>query len=76
MDHPNTPEPGSEEYLKHYPPPTTKAKIQGAVEFCEAMDIPYSKADVFRFFKVSKPAGWKALAECENEDTRQQSKHS
>ena len=74
MDRPNTPEPDSEEYRKHYPSPTTKAKIQGAVEFCEAMNIPYSKADVFRFFKVTNTAGWKALAEGAK-TSRQKSKH-
>lgn len=48
MERPNTPEPDSEESRMHYPTPA-KTKIQGAVEFCDAMGLPYYKADVFVF---------------------------
>ena len=44
----------------HYPTPT-KAKIQGAVEFCDRMGILYFKKDVFRTFNMSHHAGWRAL---------------
>ena len=33
-----------------------KTKIRDAIEFCEAMNIPYFKSDVFRVFDVSKRA--------------------
>jgi len=39
----------------------TKAKIQGAIEFCERMNIPYYKNDVFRTFNVSKRQGYEML---------------
>jgi hypothetical protein len=44
----------------HFPTPT-KAKIQGAVEFCDRMGIPHYKEDVFRTFNVSHATGWRAL---------------
>ena len=42
-------------------PTPNKAKIQGAVEFCEAMGISYYKEDVFRVFNVSRQQGYKYL---------------
>ena len=39
----------------------TKAKVQGAVEFCERMGIPYYKNNVFRMFNVSKTRGYEML---------------
>ena len=60
MERPNTAEPNSSESRMHYPTPT-KAKIQGAVEFCDRMGILYFKKDVFRTFNVSHHAGWRAL---------------
>lgn len=38
-----------------------KTKIRDAIEFCEAMNIPYFKSDVFRVFDVSKRADWQSL---------------
>jgi len=45
---------------KHHDTPT-KAKVQGAIEFCERMNIPYYKNDVFRTFGVSKNQGYQML---------------
>lgn len=42
---------------KHNDTPT-KAKIQGAVEFCEAMGFDYYKEDVFRHFKTERTRGY------------------
>jgi hypothetical protein len=42
-------------------PTPNKAKIQGAVEFCERMNIPYYKEDVFRTFGVSRQRGYEIL---------------
>ena len=42
-------------------PTPNKAKIQGAVEFCEAMEISYYKEDVFRVFNISRQQGYKYL---------------
>lgn len=56
MERPSTPIPSSVESRKDYPTPT-KAKIQGAVEFCDKIDLPYFKEDVFRTFNVSYHAG-------------------
>lgn len=44
----------------HHDTPT-KAKVQGAVEFCDRMGIPYHKEDVFRTFNVSHRRGWDML---------------
>ena len=38
-----------------------KAKIQGAIEFCQNMKIPFFKADVFRTFNVSHFTGYRIL---------------
>lgn len=43
-----------------YPTPT-KAKIQGAIEFCDKMGIKYHTKDVFRVFGVSRPSGYRLL---------------
>ncbi len=42
-------------------PTTTRAKIRGTVEFCDAKKIPYFKTDVFRFFGVSHNRGYEYL---------------
>ena len=39
----------------------TKAKVQGAIEFCERMGVPYYKNDVFRTFNVSKTRAYEML---------------
>lgn len=54
------------DYQHHDTP--TKAKIQGAVEFCEKQGIPFFKEDVFRTFGVSHAKGYKILNE--NESSR------
>ena len=46
--------------LRHYETPT-KAKVQGAVEFCQKMGIPFFKADVFRTFNVEQRRGHELL---------------
>lgn len=45
---------------KHHDTPT-KAKVQGAVEFCEKQGIPFFKEDVFRTFGVSHARGYEYL---------------
>lgn len=60
MERLNTPKPTFSESQMHYPTPT-KSKIQGAVEFCDAMNLPYFKEDVFRVFNISHHAGWRAF---------------
>ena len=39
----------------------TKAKVQGAVEFCQKMGIPFFKEDVFRTFGVTRRRGYEFL---------------
>lgn len=58
---PRTP-PENRENHGHYFTPA-RAKVRGAVEFCERMGIPYVKADVFRTFKVSHSQGYEFLHE-------------
>ena len=53
MNRATTPVLKSHEAQTHHPTPT-RAKIQGAVEFCDAMKISYFKEDVFRVFGTSK----------------------
>ena len=60
MNKATTPVLESHEAQTHHPTPT-RAKIQGAVEFCDAMKIPYFKEDLFRVFATSKQTGWKML---------------
>ncbi len=55
---PRTMEP--EDHYNHHDTPT-KAKVQGAIEFCERMNIPYFKNDVFKTFGVSKHQGYQML---------------
>ena len=47
---------------KHIETPT-KAKIQGAVEFCEKQGIYYHKEDGFRTFGVERTRGYAYLRE-------------
>ena len=47
---------------KHIETPT-KAKIQGAVEFCEKQGISYHKEDVIRTFDVERTRGYAYLRE-------------
>lgn len=62
MNRATTPVLGEHEIHTHHPTPT-RAKIQGAIEFCEAMNIFYFKQDVCRVFDVIKQAGWQMLTE-------------
>jgi len=55
---PRTMEP--EDHYNHHDT-STKAKVQGAIEFCEQMNIPYFKSDVFKTFRVSKHQGYQML---------------
>jgi hypothetical protein len=48
------------EFEKHHPT-LNKAKIQGVVEFCEKMKIPYHKEDVFRTFNVPRETEYRIL---------------
>ena len=54
---------------KHTDTPT-KAKTQGAVEFCEKQGIPYFKEDVFRTFGVERTRGYAYLREGESSRRR------
>ncbi|RTE68577.1 hypothetical protein BHE90_017048, partial [Fusarium euwallaceae] len=40
-----------------------KARVKGAIEFLEYHGLPYKKEEVFEFFDVSRPAGYKLLHE-------------
>lgn len=51
----------------HYITPT-RAKIRGAVQFCEKMEIEYFKEDVFRAFDVFSRQGWDFL--CDDSSSR------
>lgn len=62
MDRHITPVLEAHEAQTHHPIPT-RVKIQGAIEFCEAMNILYFKNDVFRVFGVKKRAGWDMLGD-------------
>lgn len=53
---------GPHEWHTEYTTPQ-KAKVQGTIEYLEAKGLPYSKADVFRHFQVSKSAGWEIIKE-------------
>ena len=60
MNRATTPAAESHDPQTHHPNPT-RAKIQSAIEFCDAMKIPYFKNNVFRVFNVPKTSGWKML---------------
>ena len=62
----------SRERQKHYTTPV-KAKVQGAVEFCERMGISYYKEEVFRTFDVSREQGYACLR---NDSARRLEKNS
>ena len=62
MDRTTTPVLESHDGQTHHPTPV-RAKIQGAIEFCQAMNIPYFKSDFFRVFGASKQIGWKMLSD-------------
>lgn len=64
MERLGTPNPDGNDYTGQYPTPT-KAKVQGAIEFCKKMKIPYFKEDVFRTFGVGHHAGWRIVREDE-----------
>jgi len=49
-----------EDHYNHHDTPT-KAKVQRAIEFCERMNIPYFKSNVFKTFRVSKHQGYQML---------------
>ncbi len=69
MNRATTPVLQSHDGQTHHPTPT-RAKIQGTVEFCDAMNIPYFKKDVFRVFDVSKQTDWKMLTRENSSRTR------
>ena len=60
MQRSNTPDSESHDMQKHYLTPT-KAKVQGAIEFCEAMNLPHYKEDVFRVLNVKRRQGYDFL---------------
>ena len=41
---------------------TLRTKMKGAIEFCEAMHIPYFKEDLFRVFGVSHSSGYRLIS--------------
>ena len=47
-----------------------KARIQGTCDFLDAKGIFYSHNDIFRFHRVCKTSGWKALRESRDFDSR------
>lgn len=58
---PATP-PENREDNSHYFTPA-RAKVRGAVEFCNRMGIESFKEDIFRTFNVSSREGWKFLSD-------------
>jgi len=60
-----------EDHYQHHETPT-KAKIQGAIEFCKQMNISYYKNDVFRTFNMSKQQGYEML----HSDSSSQCQHN
>ena len=57
---PQTPDNEDREGHGHYFTPA-RAKVRGAVQFCERMGIDYVKRDVFRTFNVSTRHGYEFL---------------
>lgn len=57
---PQTPDNEDREGHGHYFTPA-RAKVRGAVQFCERMGIDYVKRDVFRTFNVSTRQGHEFL---------------
>ena len=41
---------------------TLRIKMKGAIEFCDAMHIPYFKEDLFRVFGVSHSSGYRLIS--------------
>jgi transposase len=60
---------------QHHHPTLNKAKIQGAVEFCEKMNISYYKEDVFRTFNVPRETGYRILRSGSARRTHNQPDH-
>jgi hypothetical protein len=44
--------------------------VKGAAEYMDAMGIPYSHNDLFRFNNMSKEQGWAILKEEKRSDDR------
>ena len=59
------------ESIAQHHDPHTKARIQGAIEFCERMGITYYKNDVFRTFNVSKTRGYELLRSGSHNDSEE-----
>ena len=57
---PQTPDSEDREGQGHYFTPA-RAKVRGAVQFCERMGIDYIKRDVFQTFNVSTRQGYEFL---------------
>ncbi|KAI9883088.1 MAG: hypothetical protein M1823_005142 [Watsoniomyces obsoletus] len=47
-------------HYKHHPTPT-KARVQGAIEFCKAQGLDYRAEDVFQKFNVPRSTGYRLL---------------
>ena len=56
---PQTPPEDREGHGYHFTP--ARARVRGAVQFCERMGIGYFKEDVFRTFDVSHRQGYEFL---------------
>lgn len=53
---PSTPDEDHEDNSQYFT--LARAKVRGAVEFCDRMGIDYFKEDIFRTFNVSSREGW------------------
>lgn len=58
---PTTPNDHRENNSHYFTP--ARAKVRGAVEFCDRMGIDYFKEDIFRTFNVSNREGWRFLTD-------------
>ena len=58
---PTTPDDHLEDDSHYFTP--ARAKVRGAVQFCDRMGIVYFKEDIFRLFNVGSREGWTFLSE-------------
>lgn len=57
---PATPDDDPEDDSHYFTP--AKAKVHGAVHFCDRMEVDYLKEDIFRTFNVGSREGWRYLS--------------
>ncbi len=58
---PTTPDDHLEDNSHYFTP--ARAKVRGAVQFCDRMGIQYFKEDIFRTFNVGSREGWRFLSD-------------